>query len=47
MVVRRIKVDDLAIKCYEMLKTNYRREYSEIYDIFYGICVFRDCFEDE
>ena len=31
------KVDDLAIKCYEMLKTNYRREYSEIYDIFYGI----------
>ena len=31
------KVDNLAIKCYEMLKQNYKSEYSEIYDFFYGI----------
>ncbi len=33
------KVDKLAISCYEMLKTIYSKEYSEIMDMFYGICV--------
>jgi len=32
-------VDDLALKCYEMLKETYAKEYSEIMDMFYGIYV--------
>ena len=32
-------VDDLAVKCYGMLKEVYSREYSEIMDMFYGIYV--------
>uniref|UniRef100_A0A6C0I4N7 USP domain-containing protein n=1 Tax=viral metagenome TaxID=1070528 RepID=A0A6C0I4N7_9ZZZZ len=32
-------VDEMAIKCYEMLKTTYSREYSEIMELFYGIYV--------
>jgi ubiquitin carboxyl-terminal hydrolase 8 len=31
--------DATAIKCYEMLKTTYAKEYSEIMDMFYGIYV--------
>ena len=33
------KTDILAIKCYEMMKTMYKKEYSEILDIFFGISV--------
>jgi len=29
--------DKMAIKCYEYLKDIYAKEYSEIYDVFYGI----------
>jgi len=36
---RKNKIDDLAIKCYTMLKEIYEKEYSEIMDIFYGIYV--------
>jgi ubiquitin carboxyl-terminal hydrolase 8 len=32
-------VDDLAVKCYGMLKDLYEKEYSEIMDLFYGIYV--------
>jgi ubiquitin carboxyl-terminal hydrolase 8 len=32
-------VDDLALKCYGMLKEVYSKEYSEIMDMFYGIYV--------
>ena len=32
-------VDDLAIKCYNMLKTIYEKEYSPLLDLFYGISV--------
>lgn len=32
-------LDDLAIKCYSMLKNIYSKEYSEIMDMFYGIYV--------
>ena len=31
------ETDKLAIKCYQMLKNIYSREYSEIMDMFYGI----------
>jgi len=31
------KKDENAIKCYEMLKTVYGKEYSEVMDMFYGI----------
>ena len=33
------KTDEMAIKCYEMMKTMYSKEYSEMLDIFYGIHV--------
>jgi ubiquitin carboxyl-terminal hydrolase 8 len=33
------KLDELAVKCYEMLKVTYAKEYSEIMDFFYGIYV--------
>lgn len=34
--------DDLALKCYSMLKENYERgDYSEIADLFYGVYVSR------
>ena len=33
------KKDEMAKKCYEMMKTMYSNEYSEILDIFYGIHV--------
>jgi len=33
------ETDQLAIKCYEMLKETYNKEYSEIMDLFYGIFV--------
>ena len=33
------KVDEMAVKCYEMLKTTYSREYSEVMELFYGIYV--------
>ena len=29
--------DKLAVKCYEMIKNNYKNNYSEIFDLFYGI----------
>jgi len=32
-------VDNLAVKCYTMLKDVYSKEYSEIMDLFYGIYV--------
>lgn len=31
--------DELAIKCFQMLKTIYQKEYSEVMDLFYGIYV--------
>lgn len=31
------QVDEMAIRCYDMLKTIYSKEYSEIMDLFYGI----------
>jgi ubiquitin C-terminal hydrolase len=35
-------VDDLALQCYTMLKTEYARgEYSELSDVFYGVYVSR------
>ena len=33
------KQDKLAVKCYDMMKTIYKKEYSEIIDLFYGIHV--------
>lgn len=33
------ETDKMAIKCYEMIKTMYSKEYSEIWNIFYGIHV--------
>jgi ubiquitin carboxyl-terminal hydrolase 8 len=33
------KTDKMAVKCYEMMKTMYSKEYSEMLDIFYGIHV--------
>lgn len=35
------KTDDLAIQCYKMLQSTYEREYSEFYDLFYGVYVSR------
>lgn len=32
-------IDELAVKCYEMLRESYSREYSEIMELFYGIYV--------
>ena len=32
-------VDQVAVKCYEMLNASYSKEYSEIMDLFYGIYV--------
>lgn len=31
--------DQLAVKCYQMLNDNYKKDYSEIQDLFYGILV--------
>lgn len=31
--------DELAIKCYELIKQRYEKDYSEIFNIFYGIYV--------
>ena len=31
--------DEMAVKCYDMLKTIYSKEYSEIMELFYGIYV--------
>ena len=31
------QVDEMAVQCYEMLRTIYSKEYSEIMDLFYGI----------
>lgn len=37
-----LKLADLAFDCYNMVKDNYQRgDYSEISDIFYGVCVSR------
>jgi len=33
------ETDKLAVKCYEMLQQIYKKEYSEIMDLFYGIYV--------
>lgn len=35
------KTDELAVKCYKMLSDSYKKEYSEIMDLFYGIYVSR------
>jgi len=32
-------IDEMAIKCYETLKTTYSKEYSEIMDMYYGLFV--------
>lgn len=32
-------VDDMAVQCYNMLKTTYANEYSEIMELFYGLYV--------
>ena len=37
--VKQNSTDETAVKCYEMLKETYSKEYSEIMDIFYGIYV--------
>ena len=31
------QIDEMAIQCYDMLRTIYSKEYSEIMDLFYGI----------
>jgi ubiquitin carboxyl-terminal hydrolase 8 len=31
------QIDEMAIRCYEMLRTIYSKEYSEIMELFYGI----------
>ena len=36
---RQNTTDDLAIKCYEMIKNIYEKEYSPLLDLFYGISV--------
>ena len=36
---RENQIDDLAVKCYSMLKDVYSKEYSEFMDLFYGIYV--------
>lgn len=36
---KKSNTDDLAVTCYEMLRTVYEKEYSEVLDIFYGIYV--------
>lgn len=33
------KVDTMAVKCCEMLNDIYSKDYSEIYELFYGTCV--------
>ena len=33
------KIDTMAVKCCEMLTDIYSKEYSEIYELFYGTCV--------
>jgi ubiquitin C-terminal hydrolase len=33
------KIDTMAVKCCEMLNDIYSKEYSEIYELFYGTCV--------
>jgi ubiquitin C-terminal hydrolase len=33
------KIDTMAVKCCEMLNEIYSKEYSEIYELFYGTCV--------
>ena len=35
------KIDELAVKCYKMLSDSYKKEYSEIMELFYGIYVSR------
>jgi len=32
-------IDEMAVKCYENLKTTYSKEYSEIMDMYYGLYV--------
>lgn len=32
-------IDNIAVKCYELIKNTYKREYSEIMDLFYGIYI--------
>lgn len=38
--------DDIAVKCYDMLKTVYSKEYSEVMELFYGIYVTNICSMD-
>ena len=35
--VAKNSTDSVAIKCYQMIKQIYKKEYSEIYELFYGI----------
>ena len=35
--VAKNSTDNVAIKCYQMIKQIYKKEYSEIYELFYGI----------
>jgi len=37
------KVDKLAEECYKMMKEMYKKEYSEILELFYGISVTKIC----
>lgn len=37
--IKKNEIDELAIKCYESMKNMYRKEYSEILNIFFGISV--------
>lgn len=41
------KIDDLAIQCYSYLREAYRREYSEMMQLFYGVFVSQICSLDE
>jgi ubiquitin carboxyl-terminal hydrolase 8 len=43
----KLPADDLALRCYSMLKENYEKgDYSEISDVFYGVYVSRLCTPD-
>jgi ubiquitin C-terminal hydrolase len=37
--VSQTEKDELAIKCYQIIKQRYEKDYSLIFNIFYGICV--------
>ena len=32
-------IDNIAVKCYELIRNTYKKEYSEIMDLFYGLYI--------